>query len=64
MPPKKRAPEAPEKKMVIPQHLVDAWNATMQDVQSVTDSEEESVQDTQQPWPPPKKRKTHQCYHV
>ena len=61
----------PPKKSMVPAVLVKAWKAQMQHVDRVSDSEEESVPDTQQ-WPPPppakqppaKKTKTHQTHHV
>ena len=66
----------PKKRKMVPEHLVQQWNETMQDVHHVTDSEEESVPDTQAPEPfsflgllpfsppPAKKPKTHQTHHV
>ena len=44
----------------IPPSPVKMWNANMQHVDRVSDSEEESVPDTQEQWAPPaKKSKTH-----
>ena len=55
----------PPKRSMVPESLVKAWKASMQHVDGVSDSEEESVPDTQEQWaPPPKKSKTHYTPHV
>ena len=69
MPPKEKAPPESKRKRM---QLAEVWNMTMQGVERVSDSEEESVPDTQQQqWPPPpakpppaKKTKTQQTFHV
>ena len=53
MPPKEKAPTESKRKRM---QLAEVWNMTMQGVERVSDSEEESVPDTQQEqWPPPAK---------
>ena len=43
----------PPKRKMVPESHVKAWKASMQHVHRVSDSEEESVPDTQEQWAPP-----------